>query len=139
MTACQGVLLHIENQCRLLFIHVVTVGQFRDFLETFYPLELCLHTWYESDSILYLLSDRLFVINKELRVFVLKILFTFSYRGVLLFIVTIYMSQSFNDVTVENLAQLYPKILSTLEDATFIAIDTEFTGLGEARDNVRAA
>lgn len=48
------------------------------------------------------------------------------------------MSQSFNDVTIENLAQLYPKILKTLEGATFIAIDTEFTGLGEKRDNVRA-
>ncbi|KAG2185166.1 hypothetical protein INT44_001956 [Umbelopsis vinacea] len=49
------------------------------------------------------------------------------------------MSQSFNDVTTENLAQLYPKILHTLADATFIAIDTEFTGLGVKGDNVRAA
>jgi len=49
------------------------------------------------------------------------------------------MSQSFNDVTTENIAQLYPKILHTLADATFIAIDTEFTGLGVKGDNVRAA
>jgi hypothetical protein len=49
------------------------------------------------------------------------------------------MSQSFNDVTIENFEQLYPKIIETLADATFIAIDTEFTGLGEKNDNVRAS
>lgn len=48
------------------------------------------------------------------------------------------MSQSFNDVTTDNFSQLSSKIVAILAEATFIAIDTEFTGLGEKHDNVRA-
>jgi hypothetical protein len=48
------------------------------------------------------------------------------------------MSQSFNDVTTDNFAQLSSKIVAILAESTFIAIDTEFTGLGEKHDNVRA-
>ncbi|KAG2174926.1 hypothetical protein INT43_005988 [Umbelopsis isabellina] len=48
------------------------------------------------------------------------------------------MSQSFNDVTTDNFSLLSSKIVAILAEATFIAIDTEFTGLGEKHDNVRA-